>query len=819
MKKFSILFLLLYIWNITLSIGINANKTSLSGKITDKTTGEPMLGVVVYIPDLKTGAVTDLQGVYSINNLPSIKVIVKVSYLGYKTILENIDLNSLTTKDFVMESSHIDIHEIVITGTSRSMEVRKDPVPIITVDKKYMDQHLSTNIIDALARVPGVNAVTTGPNVSKPFIRGLGYNRILTLYDGVRQEGQQWGDEHGIEIDQFAIDRIEVIKGPASLTYGSDALGGVVNLLPSLPVPEGTVKGSVVSNYHTNNRQYALSTDIGGTKNGINWGGRITHKAAMNYQNKYDGRVYGTGFQETDVNAFAGINRHWGYSHLGFSLFDAIQEIPDGTRDSATRKFTKQISEADTVRQIVSDGELNSYKISALHQRVQHYRLYSSNNFILGSSKLALKLGYQQSIRREFNHPLQQDIAGLYLFLQTYTYDAKFSLPEWHQWESTIGVNGMFQLNSDKGTRFIIPEYSLFDFGPFVYVKRAFHKLDLSGGFRYDNRFFNNSEMYTKTDPATGFETQVSKVNMLSATRVFSNYKHTFSGASGSIGATYNFNSKFLIKVNVARGFRAPNIAEISANGVHPGTNIYQLGNPNFLPEFSLQEDIGLAFSSDHVSGNLSLFNNDISNYIYNQKVLNSQKKDSIIVQGNQTFQFQAAKAQLYGAEFSLDIHPHPLDWLHFENAISLVYGLNKGVNGIPLNDSTKYLPNIPPLHTNSELRVDIKKIGNRLATLYIKVGFEYYATQNRAYLANNTETPTNGYVLMNAGIGTDVKKKSGTKLFSIHLLVNNLLDAAYQSNLSRLKYFEKYPSNTSGRSGIYNMGRNFGVKVIIPFR
>jgi iron complex outermembrane receptor protein len=135
------------------------------------------------------------------------------------------------------------------------------------------------------------------------------------------------------------------------------------------------------------------------------------------------------------------------------------------------------------------------------------------------------------------------------------------------------------------------------------------------------------------------------------------------------------------------------------------------------------------------------------------------------------------------------------------------------------LNDSTKYLPFIPPLHTNSELRADIKKTWKRLASLYIKTGFEYYATQNKVYLANNTETPTNGYLLLNAGIGADINKKSGTKLFSIHFLVNNLLDAAYQSNLSRLKYFEQYPANPSGRSGIYNMGRNFGIKLIFPFK
>ena len=250
---------------------------------------------------------------------------------------------------------------------------------------------------------------------------------------------------------------------------------------------------------------------------------------------------------------------------------------------------------------------------------------------------------------------------------------------------------------------------------------------------------------------------------------------------------------------------------------MHPGTLIYQIGNTAFKPEFSLQEDFGISYTSNHVSGNVEVFNNNISNYIFNQKLLNRNGTDSIIVKGNQTFKFQQAQAQLYGGEASLDIHPHPLDWLHFENSISVIYTLNKGGNGVHLNDSNKYLPFIPPLHTNSELRANVKKRFKYLSSLYVKIGMEYYAKQDRAYLADNTETPTPGYVLYNAGIGTDVTNNRGKVLFTIDILGNNITDVAYQSHLSRLKYFEQYPNNPTGRSGIYNMGRNISFKLIVP--
>jgi iron complex outermembrane receptor protein len=802
---------------IILNFHILYAQNKLTGKVTDKETGESIPGATIYIPDLKTVAISDTAGIFKLYNLPKTKVIIQVNFLGYKSIVEKVDLSATASLDFEMEPSITEINEVVVTGTLRATEIIHNPVPMVTLDEKDLKQNINTNIIDAAAKLPGVSAVTTGPNVSKPFIRGLGYNRVLTLYDGIRQEGQQWGDEHGIEVDENAVDRIEIIKGPASLTYGSDALAGVVNLLLAQPVPIGALKGRIMTNFQTNNGLFEGSASLAGNNNGFIWGGMISHKQATNYKNKYDGRVYGTAFNETDFNGYIGLNKGWGYSHFKFSVFDDLQEIPDGSRDSVTRKFTKQITEADTFRPIVTDAELISYKITTLHQHVQHYRLYSSNNFILGKSKLELIVGYQQNVRREFSHPQYPDIPGLYLLLKTFTYDIKYYLPVFNGWEPTFGINGMYQTNSNKGTEFIIPNYIQLDIGPFIMLHRTFNKLDISAGVRYDVRIFNNEEMYTRSNPLTGFDMQVSLPDTANSDHPFYSFKHTFSGISASLGATCKLSKEFLIKANIARGFRAPNIAEISANGVHPGTLIYQIGNTGFKPEFSLQEDLGISFTSSHVTGSLDIFNNSISNYIFNQKLSNHLGQDSVIIKGNQTFKFQQAEAQLYGGEASLDIHPHPLDWIHFENSISLVYALNRGGNGVHVTDSSKYLPFIPPIHTNTELRADIKSKFKHIRSLYLKIGMDYYAKQNRVYLADNTETPTAGYVLYNAGVGADIIKRNGKILLSINILGNNLTDVAYQSHLSRLKYFEPYQHNVTGRTGIYDMGRNISFRLTMP--
>ena len=312
----------------------------------------------------------------------------------------------------------------------------------------------------------------------------------------------------------------------------------MVNLIPVQPAPDGKTIGDITTDYQTNNKYIGGSAMLGGTKKGFEWMGRFSHKMATNYKNKFDGRVFGTSFNETDASAFIGLHREWGYSTLNFVLFDDQQEIPDGSRDSASRKFTRQITEEDTVREIVSDADLKSYKITHLHQRVQHYRVFWNNSFFLNKgSRLTVNVGYQRSVRREFSHPVLFTIPGLYLQLNSYTYDIKYYLPEVNKWTITAGVNGMYQANTvTNGTEFVIPSYHQFDIGPFVMVKKTFGKLDIAGGLRYDVRSFKNFQLYSASNPVTGFDMAVYGADTVGANLVFPNFSKTFSGLSGSAG-------------------------------------------------------------------------------------------------------------------------------------------------------------------------------------------------------------------------------------------------------------------------------------------
>jgi iron complex outermembrane receptor protein len=789
---------------------------TLSGTVQDSVSGKFIPAATVYIADLKLGAIADESGHYHFSNLPSGTYLVEAHAIGYTSVTRNVSISGAVNVDFVLLQQYFEESPVVITGLSKATQIRRSPVPIVSINHTAIVDNLSSNIIDAISKVPGVSALTTGPNVSKPFIRGLGYNRILTLYDGVRQEGQQWGDEHGVEVDQYGIDRVEVIKGPASLSYGSDALAGVVNLIPTPPAPDGKLIGDVQAEYQTNNGMFGGSGMVGGTSKGFEWMGRVSHKEATNYRNKIDGRVFGTAFQENDATISLGLHRAFGYSHLSLSLFDDLQEIPDGRRDSATRKFTQQITEEDLYRPIVSDAELKSYAMIPLHQHVQHYRIYSTNNFIVGNGRIGLNLGFQRSIRREYSHPEMPDIPGLDLQLNSYVYDLKYFFPSFNGWEITTGINGMYQQNTvTNGTEFIIPSYHQFDLGPFAMIRKSFDKLDFSAGIRYDSRSFSNQELYTAENPVTHFDMPVYGADTVGAAKPFSNYHHVYSGASGSLGASYSFSGKLSAKLNISRGYRAPNISEISSNGVHPGTGIFQIGNEAFKPEFSLQEDAGITYTSRYAVINLSAFYNSISNYIFNEKLLGADGRDSIL-QGNMAYAFKQGRAALYGGEFSLDIHP--IKPLHFENSISLVYGDLLGSNGIVKNDSNRYLPFIIPTHGLSELKYDFKNKPLHLVNGFVKVEAAWYAAQNRVFLSGNTETPTPGYTLINVGAGAGITNKKNRTVINIYLMANNLFDVAYQDHLSRLKYMEPYPDDPRPYHGIYNMGRNISLKLDFPF-
>lgn len=737
----------------------------VKGKVTDASTKEPLVGATIYISDLKATTTTDANGEFTFKNVPNKgRFLIEVRYIGYKTTSQQIDLSANGAISFALEPSVIESAEIVVTGTPHSANSKTNSLAVVTVSREKLSQSGGTNIIDAIAKVPGVSQVTTGGAISKPSIRGLGYNRVLTIVDGAREEAQQWGDEHGVEVDQFAAARIEILKGPASLLYGSDALGGVINIIDDLVPPSGEFHGNFTTSYGTNNGLSASSLMLQGNSNGLVYRGRVSYKNAYGFGYK-DHTVPNSGFNETNVSGMVGLNKTWGYAHLSLSRFNTNVGLVENGPDASGNYL-------DEDGNVISNSEARSRKLELPYQNINHYRAALNSNILLGGGQLKTTLAFQRNIRKEFEE--SKDEPGLFLNLNSYTYDVKYSFANNGTWEPTIGVQGMHQTNANSGDEFLIPDYTSDNVGAFAYLKRNFSKGAINAGVRYDYKNIDGRDLIADGE------------------QVFTAFNNKFSNVSGSLGFAFEIAKNLNFKGNVGSGFRAPNIAELGANGRHEGTFRYEIGNSNLKQETSLQFDLGLSYSLENVTLGLNAYSNRIYNYIYPGN-FNNETTPFVDEAGLSTvipvYRFVQTDADLVGGEASVDFHL--IKSLHFENTFSYVKGTNRAT------DSP--LPFIPAASLNNELRFEPTIKG--LKDSYVKVGLTNVFKQDRF---DNFETETKGYTLIDAGIGTSLKVKNGK--VNVWVTGQNLTNKLYYNHLSRYK-----------PAGIYNPGRNISVGISVP--
>ena len=762
---------ILIILLIVFSGNIFAETLVVNGRVIDAQTKESLPGASISIPDLRLIAIANEDGEFTFRNIPEKgKFIIEVKYLGYKTLTQMTDLSNSTSLVFSLQTSTIEAREVVITGLAFSSDNRKNSTAVAAIGKDDLINHPSGNLIDAIAKIPGVSQITTGGGISKPVIRGLSSNRVVTLVDGAKQEGQQWGDEHGVEVDQFNADRVEILRGAASLLYGSDALGGVINILDPLPPADGVIRGELLSNYSVNNGLSGNSAMLQGNNNGFIWQGRGSYKNAFSY-NAPGGRIANTGYNETSFSAMAGLNKKWGYAHLNLSSFRNNIGLPDFVRNSSGQF-------EDLNGNILTNSDLENRELLLPFQDIRHYKIAINSNLILGNNKLRSTLAYQNNQRREFAE--NKANPNLYFNLQTYSYDLKYSIAEIAGWKSVLGASGSFQGNKNKAAELLIPDYNSREFGFFAYAKKSWLKTTFNLGARYDYKTISGIRMQQD------------------GSSKFNDFNNNFSNLSGALGFTQEFNDIFSLKANAGSAFRSPNIAELSSDGVHEGTFRYEIGNNNLNPEKSYYADLALEYTTDKVHASFGVYNNYINNYIYNRQLNNET-----IAVGNETlpaYRHVQANANLYGTEIGFDLHP--LQLIHLENSFSYTHAKNR--------ETGRALPFIPAAVLRNELRFE-PVINGRAKNNYFSVELQNVFSQNRI---DNFETASKGYTLVNTAIGTTFMLNK--QPLRINLSVNNLFDKAYYDHLSRFKPGRLDETNPS--LGYYNKGRNVSIGLYLPF-
>ena len=663
---------------------------------------------------------------------------------------------------------HLELKEVMVTGALGDMKMKETPMPVTTLQARELLQLPSTNLIDAIAKQPGMAQITTGSGISKPVIRGLGYNRIVVVNDGIRQEGQQWGDEHGIEIDANEVGTVEILKGPASLMYGSDAIGGVLVFKGMPTQPEGTVKGKINTEYQTSNGLLGASLNLAGNQKGFTWDAHFSEKHAHAYRNRYDGYVPNSQFSERAFSLKAGLMRNWGFSNLKFGYYNLVPSIVEGERDTVTGE-------------LVSEGDLLSYKHGLPYQKVYHYKAVSESFINLSSGYLKVIAGYQQNRRQEFEESI--DEYDLYLQLHTLNYDVRYVSEERVGWKFSTGVNGMGQKSINLGEEYLIPDYALFDMGMYATAAKMLGRWNLSGGLRFDYRYLDAKGLIE--DDEVRFE----------------DFTRYFKGVTVSLGATCEVTEGLDLKFNLARGYRAPNISELASNGEHEGSLRYEIGNHNFKPEYSLQADLGLNYATRYFEMNASVFANHIDNYIYLHRI------DSIIEPDLMTFAYAQGEAMLMGFEAAVDIHPFHA--LHIGSTFSYV-----DAQLLHQPEEMRWLPMTPAPRLSVDMKYELTHDGKVFNNAYLAARMDWYMEQDHYYAAYDTETLTPSYLLFGLSAGTDILVK-GKKVAELTMIVDNLTDVCYQDHLSRLKYAEW--NVVTDRQGVFNMGRNVVFKLTVP--
>ena len=700
------------------------SQNSLIGTITASNTNTP-LPATVYIPQLEKGTAADFDGNYELKNIPDGTYNIVFSLLGYASVSKKITFSNRqsVTENLQLMESAVEMEEVIISTPFHKLQ-SDNVMKVERISTTDLTSSGAITLADGIKNIAGVNLITTGTGIGKPVIRGLSSNRVLTYTQGVRLENQQFGDEHGLGINEAGIESVEVIKGPASLLYGSDALGGVLYLNPEKFAPSGETQADLNSTFFSNT--LGTSTNMGVRVSGekLKFMARGASSSFSDYETGANYRVTNSRFNEQDVKT-------------GVQYF--------GSRIKSTLRYNYNRSNIGIAEEI--GEQTRSKDLELPFQEIDNHILSFHNTLYFNRSSLDVNVGYLFNDRREFED--EMNTAALRLKLNTFNYDVKYNLPELGKFETIIGLQGMLQNNKNEGEEILIPDANTTDIGVLATSHYHLEKMDIQAGIRFDSRKIETEAARNPLD-----EDFVPALN------------RTFNSFTAALGAKLDIAEKISARLNFASGFRAPNLAELTSKGVHEGTNRYERGNPNLTYEQNFQTDFSVEFRNDHIELFANGFYNVVNDYIF-------LSPTSAMIDGTAVYDYLQNDAALYGGEFGFHLHPHPLDWLHLESSFETVTGK------LNAND---YLPLIPSNSLRNTFRMELHDGKFRKSSAAFVTLESTFNKKN----VGNFETETAGYSLLSAGIESSFQIQR--VLLKLGINGTNLTNKEYISHLSRFK-------------------------------
>jgi iron complex outermembrane recepter protein len=704
--------------------------------------GTPIAGARVSVVEIRRTTLTDTEGRYTLTGLPNGAFRVTFAAVGYAPQLHAVVIGSdPTILDVSLKPSLIELPDIQVTAGPSGTDPLSSPQPTSVVGGEELRRSQAASLGEVIDGLVGVRSFSTGNGIAKPVIRGLTSNRVLILDDGQRVESQGWGDEHAPNVETADAERVEVIRGPASVLYGSEALGGVVNVIAK-PLPDaigraGFLRGDLSGTFASNGSAPEGTLGLEGASGGVGFRGSFTGRTSDDVATP-NGELFNSGYDMVAGTGSVGTRGTWGSLSATYSKrAESIQIHEDPAEDPTATPW----------------------------QRILTDRLRVQSTLPLGGSHLDLDVGAERSYRREYEaEDAPEDDVALGLKQWNYLANAQWHHREISGFTGIIGAQFRAEDFTISGEEALIPANSADNLGVYAFEERAFGRLHLSAGLRYDRRTLDVSE---------NVDLGVSAQN------------RDYTAVTGDLGLLVRLSEPVALVLNVGRGFRAPSAFDLFANGVHEGTIRFERGDSLLGNETSLNTDVALRVQSSQVAIEVGTFYNRISDFIFADPTGTTDSAS-----GFQIYQTTQGDARLWGIEGALEWHPNS-HW-HLKTGADFTNGQNTTLD--------QPLPGIPPVRVTYEARYE-GTTWHALDEPYVSLGGETNAEQTRR---DPDDTATDGYSLAHLGAGAVLF--SGRHPIRLDLQARNLFGQAYRGFLSRYKTYADDP----GRNVIVRMSTAF---------
>ncbi len=772
----------------------------ISGQVLDEK-GLILPGATLVVVENQLASTTNNQGDFVLGPLKYGVYHIHTSFLGYSCQDVEIRVNQKQNQIVItMKPAVEQLDEVTITDHTHDHRKNQDPLNVEQVNQEYLNRNRGGSLMQSLERLPGVSTIEIGSGQSKPVIRGLSFNRVVVVENGLKHEGQQWGLEHGLEIDQYAVENVEVIKGPASLLYGSDAIGGIIDIKPlRFPQPK-TLKASVETHYKSNNHSLGYSIHLEGRREKWFFNARISQIRFSDFRVPTDSvSVYSfkVPLKDQRLRNTAG-NENGQHLDLGYisSNFNSTFYL---SRYNSQSGFFANAHGLEP-RQV--DTELHDKSISDIQEpyhNATHYKITNVSHIYAGLHHLSLEAGYQKNIRTEWSdyvtHGYMPSEFPTHLSFPR-NLEVGFNKDVWsaqlkdevktgnHQF--TVGLSSGWQHNTIDGRGFIIPAFEQLNLGVFVYDKiKIGTQWWLHAGLRYDYGQISTHEYHDWFESPVITETDTIYTYLQRS----SDLTRVFSELTWAIGVNYN-TGHFSFKANAGKSFRMPIAKELASNGVNYHFFSYEIGDNDLDAETSYQVDLTTEWNFPVWAVQISPFASYFPNYIY----LNpTSDYDFLYGAGNQVFRYTQSEVMRYGGE----IHAHYkiLDHLKAGFIGEYIYsiqttGPKKGFG----------LPFAPPANVLFNLAWQTKG-GKYFTEPFFSADYQYTFPQNQIV---PPEKKSAGYHLFHISMGTKVKLKN--QMLELNVQVKNLFNTKYYNHTSYYKLID-----------LPEPGRSFIVSLKIP--